>query len=188
MLIHQPSSRMHRIGLSSLVVDRLAAGLGHDLDDGYHYLRRITAGDGAPIDAVVVGRGGTWTITLSHERGRFLKRNGHWYRWNASTESWVPWAAETITAARLAGHRLERHLEQVGVPAAVEPLLFVSREMQVECERGERAGVEVEDDLKRLSARIGREERLTAAQVDRIVTLLDPRQPLPRLATSTPRG
>jgi hypothetical protein len=33
-----------------------------------------------------------------------------------------------------------------------------------------------------------RDEVLTAAQVDRIVALLDPRQPLPRLATSTPQG
>jgi hypothetical protein len=29
---------------------------------------------------------------------------------------------------------------------------------------------------------------LTPAQVDRIVALLDPRQPLPRLATSSPQG
>lgn len=179
---------MHRIGLSSLVVDRLAAGLARDLDDGYHYLRRIPAGAGEPIDAVVVGPGGTWTITLSHERGRFMKRNGHWYRWNRSTESWVPWAAETITGARLAGHRLELHLDRAGVPATVDPVLFVSQEMQVECERSERAGVHVHDDLKRLSARIARDDRLSPAQVDRIVALLDPRQPLPRLVTSTPRG
>jgi hypothetical protein len=32
------------------------------------------------------------------------------------------------------------------------------------------------------------EPLLTQQQVDRIVALLDPRQPLPRLAPSTPRG
>jgi hypothetical protein len=33
-----------------------------------------------------------------------------------------------------------------------------------------------------------RDEVLTDGQVDRIVALLDPRQPLPRLAPSTPQG
>ena len=49
-------------------------------------------------------------------------------------------------------------------------------------------GIHVEGDLERLATRIARDEVLTPAQVDRIVALLDPRQPLPRLATSSPQG
>ncbi len=179
---------MHRIGLSSLIGDRLADGLARDLDDGYHYLRRVTLGGSDPIDAVLVGPGGTWAITLAHATGRFMKRNGHWYRWNSSTESWVPWSAETITVARLCGHRLQLQLDRAGLAAGVSPVLFASRDMLIEWERGERPGIHVADDPQHLAARVVRDELLTPAQVDRIVALLDPRQPLPRLATATPRG
>jgi hypothetical protein len=55
-------------------------------------------------------------------------------------------------------------------------------------EDDQRPGVHVHDELDRLAARITRDEVLTPAQVDRIVALLDPRQPLPRLAHSTPGG
>jgi hypothetical protein len=46
----------------------------------------------------------------------------------------------------------------------------------------------VHDDLDGLAMRIARDEVLTSTQVDRIVALLDPRQPLPQFAPSTPRG
>jgi hypothetical protein len=46
----------------------------------------------------------------------------------------------------------------------------------------------VHSKLDKLARRITRDEVLTPAQVDRIVALLDPRQPLPRLAPSTPHG
>lgn len=190
MILHQPTTRGHRLGLpsfSSLGTDRLAAALGRRLDDGYHYLPRVTAGT-EPIHAVVVGPGGTWTIMPAHDAGRFRKRNGHWYRWNRSTESWVPWAAEPVTSARLAGHRLELHLDRAGLPATVEPVLLVTPDVQLGWEATERPGVHVHDDVARLAARISRDEALTPAQVDRIVALLDPRQPVPRLTPSTHRG
>jgi hypothetical protein len=190
MIIHHVISRASRLGLpslSSLGSDRLAVGLAPLLDDSYHYLRHVSLG-GARIDAVVVGPGGTWTVTTGHESGRFHKRNGHWYRWNRSTDSWVPWAAEEVMNARLAGHRLELHLDRAGLPAAVEPVLLIAPDVQLDWEPTERPGVHVHDDVARLGARVARDEVLTPAQVDRIVALLDPRQPLTRLAPSTPRG
>ena len=60
--------------------------------------------------------------------------------------------------------------------------------MDVSWERDQAPGINVEGDLERLASRIIRDEVLTPAQVDRIVALLDPRQPLPRLATSSPQG
>lgn len=191
MIIHQPQSRSHRIALNPLAAiggDRLAVALGRALDDGYHYLPRvgIPAPSGvAPIDAVVVGAGGTWAITTATEHGRFRKRNGHWYRWNRSTESWVPWDAQPVLASRLAGHRLEAHLERAALPAAVEPVLLAPSQAEIEWDEGERPGVHVHVDPSRLAVRIVRDEVLSGQQVDRIVALLDPRQPLPRLATST---
>lgn len=190
MIVHHIASRASRFGLpnlSGIGSDRLAVGLGRVLDDGYHYLRRVPLGS-ERVDAVVVGPGGTWTISSGHESGRFHKRNGHWYRWNRSTDSWVPWAANDVMDARLAGHRLELHLDRAGLPASVEPVLLVAPEVVLDWEPTERPGVHVHGDIARLAARIGRDEVLTPAQVDRIVALLDPRQPLPRLAPSTPRG
>jgi hypothetical protein len=168
--------------------DPLAAGLGRRLDDGYHYLRQVTSGGTEPIDAIVVGPGGTWTLTSIGEHGRFRKRNGHWYRWNRSTDSWIPWEAASVTAARLAGHRLELVLERAGLPATVEACLFTGRGAEVSWEEDQRPGVHVHDDVERLARRMTRDEVLSASQVDRIVAVLDPRQPLPRLAPSTPRG
>ncbi|MDP9250356.1 MAG: hypothetical protein M3O78_03190 [Chloroflexota bacterium] len=139
-------------------------------------------GGRAALDAVVVGPGGTWAISIHAERGRFRKRNGHWYRWNRDTESWVPWEAESISAARLAGHRLERYLERAMLPSVVEACLVTRRGVQIDWEVGQRPGVRIEREPEDLAARIARDVTLSAGQVERIVALLDPRQPLPGLA------
>jgi hypothetical protein len=174
--------------MGSLVGDRVAGPLARRLDDGYHYFRHVAVSGGASIDAIVVGPGGTWCLSRAELHGRYRKRNGHWYRWNSSTESWVPWEAREVQAARLAGHRLELLLERAGLPAAVERCLLLSGSAELTWEQDQRPGVHVHDQLDPLAARIARDEVLTPAQVDRIVALLDPRQPLPRLATSTPGG
>jgi len=190
MILHTPAShsRFAFRGLPALTPDRVAAGLGRHLDDAYHYVRHIGPSGMEPMDAVVVGPGGTWALTIAHERGRFRKRNGHWYRWNGSTESWIPWDAVPITTTRLAGHRLELFLERAGQPSAVEPCLIAQDGTDVSWEEDQRPGVHVHADLTRLARRIVRDEVLTDGQIDRIVALLDPRQPLPRLAPSTPQG
>ncbi len=141
-----------------------------------------------PIDAVVVGTGGSWAITRAGERGRFHRRNGHWYRWSRATDSWVPWEAEPVTTARLAGRRLSLYLERAALPAAVESVLMPPTGTELEWEPGERIGVHIEPAADRLAERIARDEVLNPAQVDRIVALLDPRQPLPRLAPSARNG
>jgi hypothetical protein len=140
------------------------------------------------IDAVLVGPGGTFAITTAGERGRHALRNGHWYRWNRSTESWVPWEAAPITTARLAGRRLSLYLERAALPAAVTAVLVPPSEMEVDVPRGDEIGVIVEADAERLASLAGADEVLSQQQVDRIVALLDPRQPLPRLAQATPGG
>lgn len=196
MIVHPLQTRTSRFQLprlQALAGDRLAMALGRRLDDGYHYLRRVAPGGvapagAAPIDAVVVGPGGTWSITRAELHDRFRKRNGHWYRWNRSTESWVPWDPRPLNEARLAGHRLELYLERATLPAGVEACLLISGGGEVTWERDQRPGVHVHHAVDRLAGRIARDEVLTPAQVDRIVALLDPRQPLPRLATSTPQG
>ena len=183
MILHTPAShsRFAIRGLPALAPDRVAVGLGRVLDDAYHYVRHPSPSGLDPVDAVVVGPGGTWALTLSHERGRFRKRNGHWYRW-------IPWDATPITATRLAGHRLELFLERAGQPPAVEACLIAQDGTDVTWEPDQRPGVHVQADLTRLGRRMVRDEVLTDGQVDRIVALLDPRQPLPRLAPSTPQG
>jgi hypothetical protein len=191
MIVHPLRHRASRIqlpGLGALAGDRVAGALGRRLDDAYHYFRHVAVSGGRPIDAVVVGPGGTWSLSRVELHGRHRKRNGHWYRWNRSTESWVPWEADEIRAARLAGHRLELLLERAGLPAAVEPCLVVSGRGDLTWDEDQRPGVHVHDQLEPLAARVARDEVLTAAQVDRIVALLDPRQPLPQLAHSTPGG
>jgi len=188
-MIQHSASRSRRLGLPGIAHgDRLGASLGRRLDDEYHWFRSVTPGGMQAIDAVAVGPGGTWAITHGGERGRLAHRNGHWYRWNRSTESWVPWDASAITAARLTGHRLSLYLERAGLPAAVSALLFGPSGMEVELERGEQPSVIVATDAERLATLLSAEERLTEPQVDRIVALLDPRQPLPRLAQATPGG
>jgi hypothetical protein len=188
MILH-PASRSRRLGIIGLPHgDRLAAQLGRRLDDGYHWFRDVSAPDGEPIEAVVVGPGGTWTLATRGERGRFARRNGHWYRWNRSTESWVPWDPAPVTRARLAARRLALYLERAGLPAAVGATLVLPQEMAVEAAPGEDLGLVVEREPERLATLVAAEDRLTQAQVDRIVALLDPRQPLPRLAPSTPGG
>ncbi len=93
-----------------------------------------------------------------------------------------------MNEARLSGHRLELYLERATQPCVVEAVLVPEAGMDVSWERNQAPGIHVEADLERLAARIIRDEVLTPAQVDRIVALLDPRQPLPRLATSSPQG
>ncbi len=141
-----------------------------------------------PLDAVLVGPGGTFTLTTTDERGRVSRRNGHWYRWNRSTESWVPWEAAPITTARLGGRRLSLYLERAGLPASVTALLVTPVDLEVEIGRDEQVGVLVEADPERIAGLASADEVLTQPQVDRIVALLDPRQPLPRLAQATPGG
>jgi hypothetical protein len=188
MIVHQ-TPRSRRLGVPGLPHgDRLAASLGRRLDDGYHWFRKVAPGGMEPIDAILVGPGGTFSITTTSERGRLTRRNGHWYRWNRSTESWVPWDAIPITTARLAGRRLSLYLEGAGLTAAVTAVLMPPSQTEVEVPRGEDIGVVVEAAAERLATVASAEEVLTQQQVDRIVALLDPRQPLPRLAQATPGG
>ena len=188
MILHQ-TSRSRRLGIPGLPHgDRLGGGLGRRLDDGYHWFRSIAPGGMGEIDAVLVGPGGTFAITTTGERGRHARRNGHWYRWNRSTESWVPWDPVPITNARLAGRRLSLYLERAAVPASVSAVLVPPAEMEVEVPRDEQIGIVVEGDAERLATLASTEEVLSPQQVDRIVALLDPRQPLPRLAQATPSG
>ncbi|HET6381496.1 MAG TPA: hypothetical protein VFH63_10775 [candidate division Zixibacteria bacterium] len=168
--------------------DRLAHALGARLDDGYHYFRNVVAGGQPAIEAVLVGPGGAWTLTRANVAGQFRKRNGHWYRWNRSTESWVPWDAAPVHQARLAGHRLELYLERAALGTTVHASLLVGPGAQIDWEADQQPGVHVYGALDALAARVARDEELTPAQVDRIVALLDPRQPLPRLATSETSG
>jgi hypothetical protein len=182
MVVHRHPSRLRRLALPTPAIDRLAAALGKHLDDRFHLLAGVMTGGRATLDAVVVGPGGTWAISIHAETGRFRKRNGHWYQWNRATESWVPWDAESISAARLAGHRLERYLERAMLPSAVQACLITRRGVQIDWEAGQRPGVRIEWDPEDLAARIARDVSLSNGQVERIVALLDPRQPLPGLA------
>lgn len=188
-MIQHPGARSRRLGLPGMSSgDRLANALGRTLDDGYHWFRSIAPGGVETIDAIIVGPGGAWTLTTTGERGRFARRNGHWYHWNRSTESWVPWDAMAITAARLAARRLSLFLERASLPAAVDPILLPTSEMEVAFEPRDPIGLTVEHDPDRLARLVSAEERLSAAQVDRIVAVLDPRQPLPRLVQATRGG
>ena len=188
-MIQHPGSRSRRLGLPGMSSgDRLANALGRTLDDGYHWFRSIAPGGVETIDAIIVGPGGTWTLATTGERGRFARRNGHWYHWNRSTESWVPWDAMAITAARLAARRLSLFLERASLPAAVDPILLPTSGMEVAFEPRDPIGLTVERDPDRLARLVSAEERLSPAQVDRIVAVLDPRQPLPRLVQATRGG
>lgn len=190
MILHTPPARS-RFSLRALPAfgpDRVASGLAHHLDDAYHYVRNPSPPGLDPIDAVVVGPGGTWALTFAHEHGHFRKRNGHWYRWNGSTDSWIPWDAIPIATARLAGHRLELFLERAAQPAVVEACLLTGSSTEIGWDEDQRPGIHVHAALDRLARRMARDEVLVPGQVDRIVALLDPRQPLPRLAPSTPQG
>jgi hypothetical protein len=183
--IQQRSGRFAFRGLATLSSDRVASTLGRHLDDRFHYVRDVRAGAPTPIGSVVVGPGGTWALIRADLHGRFRKRNGHWYRWNRGTESWIPWDARQLTQARMSGHRLELLLERASLPSIVEACLLVSSGGEVGWEPDQRPGVHVHQDLDKLARRVARDEVLLPAQVDRIVALLDPRQPVPRLATST---
>ena len=188
MILH-PVPRSRRLSIPRLPHhDRLAAALGSRLDDGYHWFRNVKPGTPDAIDAVLVGPGGTFALTLSGGRGRFARRNGHWYRWNTSTESWVPWDAEPMTAARMAGHRLTLYLERAKLAADVTAVLASSAPMEVTIGRGEPVGVVVERDPERIARLASASDALSPQQVDRIVALLDPREPLPRLTQATRAG
>jgi hypothetical protein len=189
MIAHPIKDRSGRFPLrvlSPVGEDRIAAGLARRLDDRHHYFRSAAVAGLQQHQSVVVGPGGAWTLARITDRGRFQKRNGHWYAWNSSTESWVPWDAAPVHEARLAGHRLELFLERAGLPATVEACLLPDARTEVGWDRDQQVGLHVESDLEKLAARIDRDEVLTPAQVDRIVALLDPRQPLRQLAPSTP--
>ena len=189
-MIRHPSSRSRSLkflGWGSR--DPLADALARRLDDDWHWFRAVGPGGMEPIDAVLVGPGGTWAMTSAMDlRGRFARRNGHWYRWNRSTESWVPWDAVPITGARLAARRLGLYLERAALPASVEAVLLVQSDASVEADAGEHLGLTVSSEPERLASAVSAGAVLSQQQVDRIVALLDPRQPLPQLAPSTPRG
>lgn len=188
MIIH-PSSHPRRLPLPGMAGDRLAKALGRLLDDDHHWFRHVAAGGSEPIDAVLVGVGGVWTLTHDGERGRFARRNtGHWYRWNRGTGSWVPWDALPVTRARLAGRRLALHLEAAGIPSDVRAVLVPPAGTEIEVARGEDVAVRIEADPARLARMATAEIVLSQAQVDRIVALLDPREPVPRLAQATRGG
>jgi hypothetical protein len=188
MVIHRPTSPSLRLALRRTAGDRLSGPLGRRLDDRYHYLRMVLAGAKEPIEAVVVGPGGTWALTLRAQSGRYRKRNGHWYRLSPATDSWVPWDADRITTARLAGRRLEMYLERAALPSRVTACLVPPRGVEIEWDAGQRPGVQVIPDADTLAAGITAGGGLTKGQVERIVALLDPRQPLPRLARPARAG
>ena len=185
MVIHRPISPSLRMTLTRAGGDRLSGPLGRRLDDRFHYLRRVLAGGKEPIDAVVVGPGGTWALTLRADAGRYRKRNGHWYHWNDATDSWIPWDAAPINAARLAGRRLEMYLERATLPGAVSACLVPPRRVEIEWDAGQRPGVQVVQDADTLAAKMAGAATLSKGQIERIVALLDPRGPLPRLVRAT---
>ncbi len=188
-MINHTTTRTRRLGIPGLPApDRLGTALGQRLDDDYHWFRSVAPSGIEPVDAVLVGPGGTWALTIGSERGRFTRRNGHWYRWNRSTESWVPWEAAPITAARLAARRLSLVLEGAGLPATVLPILVPPDDAEISAAPGDEVGLAAEADPRRLAGLVSAEDVLTPPQVDRIVALLDPRQPLPRLAQATRGG
>ena len=188
MILH-PASRARRLGPFGLPgSDRLGRSLAPRLDDDWHWFRAVAPGGIEPIDGVLVGPGGTFALTMAGEHGRFTRRNGHWYRWNRSTESWVPWEPAPITATRLAARRLALYLERAALPSEVTPMLLPPADTTVEAAPGEQLGVVVAREPDRIASTAVAQERLSQPQVDRIVALLDPRQPLPRLAPSTPSG
>jgi len=188
-MIRHPSSRSNRLGILGMGSrDQLADRLTRRLDDDWHWFRNVSPGGAQPIDAILVGPGGTWALTEVGERGRFARRNGHWYRWNRATESWVPWDPVPITGARLAARRLGLYLERAALPGDVRAVLVAPEAMTVQVEPGDTIGLVVEREPEGVAALALAEAVLTQQQIDRIVALLDPRQPLPRLAPSTPPG
>ena len=188
-MIRHATSSTRRLGILNLGSrDPLADGLARRLDDEWHWFRRAAPAGIEPIDAVLVGPGGTWALSHGDASGRFTRRNGHWYRWNRSTESWVPWDAAPVTRARLAARRLGLYLERAALPSDVHPVLALDASMSIEANRDEPLGVVAQREPDRLAAIVAAEPVLSQQQVDRIVALLDPRQPLPQLAPSTPRG
>ena len=70
----------------------------------------------------------------------------------------------------------------------VENIADVRVRRQAWLKQGEPVGVVVERDHTRLAALVSAEEALSPQQVDRIVALLDPREPVPRLTQATRAG
>ncbi len=188
MVIHRPISTSLRLALPRPNGDRLSGPLARRLDDRFHYLRRVMAGGTEPIEAVVVGPSGTWALTLRAPAGRYRKRNGHWYHWSDATDSWIPWDALPITTARLAGRRLEMYLERATLPSAVTACLAPPRGVEIEWDPGQRPGVQVIREVEALAARITAGGSLAKGQVERIVSLLDPRRPMPASARTARRA
>ena len=67
-------------------------------------------------------------------------------------------------------------------------MLVPPADMAVQVEKTDPIGLIIEREPERLASRMSAESVLSQQQVDRIVALLDPRQPLPRLAPSTHGG
>jgi len=182
VIIHQPVTDASRLlrRWGRRPADRVAAGLGTWLDNRFHYVRRPRV-EGKRLAGAVIGPGGTWILADLSEAGRYRKRNGHWYRLNPGTESWVPWEAGAVTEARLAGHRMERTLERAGLPAVVEPVLVTGSRTSVTWDVDQRPGVHVHphSGAEELAARMSRDRVLTPTQVTRIVALLGPHPPRP---------
>ena len=193
MVIHRPTSPSLRLALSRTAGDRLSGPLGRRLDDRFHYLRQVLAGGKEPIEAVVVGPGGTWALTLRARAGP------------------LPQAERPLVSAE----RSHRFVGPVGRRAASPPrgspdgawrctwsgrpcrpsvtaCLVPPRGVEIEWDAGQRPGIQVIRDADALAAGISAGGNLTKAQVERIVALLDPRQPLPRLpgprVPAEPRG
>jgi hypothetical protein len=76
------------------------------------------------------------------------------------------------------------YLERATLPSSVTACLVPPRGVEVEWDAGQRPGIQVIRDADALAAGISAGGNLTKAQVERIVALLDPRQPLPRLRSA----
>jgi len=71
------------------------------------------------------------------------------------------------------------YLERATLPSAVTACLVPPGGVEIDWDAGQRPGVSVIRDADALAARIATGGTLTKGQVERIVALLDPRQPLP---------
>ena len=102
-----------------LAGDRLSGPLGRRLDDRYHYFRQVLAGGKEPIEAVVVGPGGTWALTLRAEpRAATASATGTGIAGAVAPSRGSRGTPSRVNAARLAGHRLEMYLERATLPSA----------------------------------------------------------------------
>jgi hypothetical protein len=93
-----------------------------------------------------------------------------------------------VTAARLAARRLSLLLERAGLPSDVGGVLLTGPDTEIASEPRDPIGLVVHHEPDRVGTQVSAEERLSQQQVDRIVALLDPREPLPRLVQATRGG